>query len=425
MADGHGDCSDGELEFDQCEDGYDEYDGSLYNDWWGSCDRRRSGVDEVGAPPPPPENSRYALLAGAVAVTALIGLLSLPSAITASAGAPPVVAGDVAAGPILGQEAARLAVALAAENGGPGDEVPVTTADPDARAQAAITFAMAQIGIPYVWGGDGPASGEGGFDCSGLTKAAYASAGIDLPRTAHTQFYAGPHVPADADLKPGDLVFYGTPQRVHHVGLYLGGGRMVNAPHTGALVQVASARWAGDDYLGATRPAAGPGSLITGPIGAVVVPATPGPTPPVTDEFVAPPAPLPPAAAVPLPAAALPVAPAPAPVAAVPAAPAVLAPPAAAPVVSPPATVPPAVVPPPAASTPGVPSPTTPPTTPPVTPPTSSAPSPASSPPPSPPSVPVVVPPAVVSSTVSRTSAAVTAPITSLTSTSTVAPPTP
>ena len=62
-----------------------------------------------------------------------------------------------------------------------------------------------------MWGGNGPANGDVGFDCSGLTSAAYAAAGIALPRTAATQYLAGPHVHPDAALLPGDLLFYGTP----------------------------------------------------------------------------------------------------------------------------------------------------------------------------------------------------------------------
>lgn len=122
------------------------------------------------------------------------------------------------------------------------------------KALAAIGFACAQLGRPYVWGGDGPT--DGGFDCSGLTAAAYAAAGISLPRTAQTQHDAGPLLPADAVPIPGDLVFYGTPSRVHHVGLYLGHGLMINAPTYGQPVQVGPYRYHGDDYLGATRPAA-------------------------------------------------------------------------------------------------------------------------------------------------------------------------
>jgi hypothetical protein len=135
-------------------------------------------------------------------------------------------------------------------------EAQFTTALPDQRAQIAIHTAMAQIGLPYVWGGDGPTNGDAGFDCSGLTTFSYAAAGVSLPRTAHTQYYEGPHVPQGASLQPGDLVFYGTPAKVHHVGLYLGDGKMVNAPTFGKPVQTAFYRYSGDDYLGATRPAA-------------------------------------------------------------------------------------------------------------------------------------------------------------------------
>uniref|UniRef100_UPI0037C55BF8 C40 family peptidase n=1 Tax=Pseudonocardia charpentierae TaxID=3075545 RepID=UPI0037C55BF8 len=135
-------------------------------------------------------------------------------------------------------------------------EAQFTTALPDQRAQVAIRTAIAQIGLPYVWGGDGPTNGDAGFDCSGLTTFSYAAAGVSLPRTAHTQYYKGPHVPQGAALQAGDLVFYGTPAKVHHVGMYLGGGKMVNAPTFGKPVQTAFYRYGGDDYLGATRPAA-------------------------------------------------------------------------------------------------------------------------------------------------------------------------
>lgn len=169
-----------------------------------------------------------------------------------------------------------------------------TTAQPGTAAARAIEFAMAQRGLPYVWGGDGPRNGESGFDCSGLTTAAYAYAGITLPRTAHTQFYAGPHVPDGAPLEPGDLVFYGVPQRVHHVGLYLGDGRMINAPTFGQPVQLAYVRYPGDDYLGATRPAAGqdaPG-LLTSQQLRVPPPPLPAPDAPQGPaEFAAPAAP--------------------------------------------------------------------------------------------------------------------------------------
>jgi cell wall-associated NlpC family hydrolase len=127
-------------------------------------------------------------------------------------------------------------------------------AAPNPVATAAINYACGQKGLPYVWGGNGEE--DGGFDCSGLTKAAYAAAGITLPRTAHTQYHAGPHVPAGQPLLPGDLVFYGDPNtKIHHVGLYLGGGLMVDAPGRGQVVKVEPYRYRGDDFAGATRPA--------------------------------------------------------------------------------------------------------------------------------------------------------------------------
>jgi cell wall-associated NlpC family hydrolase len=155
-----------------------------------------------------------------------------------------------------------------------------TNAAPDDRARVAVQTALAQIGLPYVWGGNGPTNGDPGFDCSGLTTFAYAAAGVRLPRTAHTQYNAGPHVPAGAPLQPGDLVFYGTTAFVHHVGMYLGDGRMVNAPTFGRPVQVAFYRHRGDDFLGATRPAAAAGSLTTGVLPYIDVPVLPVPVQP-------------------------------------------------------------------------------------------------------------------------------------------------
>ncbi|WP_034274337.1 C40 family peptidase [Haloechinothrix halophila] len=82
---------------------------------------------------------------------------------------------------------------------------------PTPATRTAIAYACQQIGLPYLWGGDGPDAGDTGFDCSGLTTAAYNTAGVSLPRTAHTQYHHGPRVPAGEPLQPGDLVFYGNP----------------------------------------------------------------------------------------------------------------------------------------------------------------------------------------------------------------------
>ena len=126
---------------------------------------------------------------------------------------------------------------------------------PTAAAMQAINYAQGQLGLPYEWGGNGPGNSDAGFDCSGLTKAAYAAAGITLPRTAQEQFDDGPRVPAGQQLKPGDLVFYGNPDGgIHHVGLYTGGGQMIDAPRPGKTIRIEPYRYQGDDYAGATRP---------------------------------------------------------------------------------------------------------------------------------------------------------------------------
>jgi cell wall-associated NlpC family hydrolase len=118
-------------------------------------------------------------------------------------------------------------------------------------ADAAVGFALAQLGTPYRWGGDGP----GGFDCSGLVQAAFAAAGIGLPRTAQQQHDTGPPLPPGAPPAPGDLVFFGTTvTHVTHVGIVVGPGLMVDAPHTGARVRVEPYQRPG--LLGATRPTA-------------------------------------------------------------------------------------------------------------------------------------------------------------------------
>ncbi|GAB3350023.1 C40 family peptidase [Modestobacter lapidis] len=131
-------------------------------------------------------------------------------------------------------------------------------------AAAAIQAALQAVGTPYAWGGGtltGPGPGFGvdagvvGFDCSGLTRYAYAQADVGVARNSRAQYASLPKV-ARADLRPGDLVFWATdrtdPSTIHHVALYLGGGRIVEAPHSGARVSVRSMYWTG--YIGAVRP---------------------------------------------------------------------------------------------------------------------------------------------------------------------------
>ncbi|MDT7798514.1 MAG: hypothetical protein QOI78_1947 [Actinomycetota bacterium] len=128
------------------------------------------------------------------------------------------------------------------------------SAAPNAAVLSAVNFAIDKIGLPYIWGGNGTGGNDPGFDCSGLTTAAYASAGVKLMRTADTQYRSVSHV---TEPQLGDLIFYGEPTtKIHHVGLYIGNQQMIDAPQTGQAVQVHSYRKDGDDYAGAGRPTA-------------------------------------------------------------------------------------------------------------------------------------------------------------------------
>ena len=122
---------------------------------------------------------------------------------------------------------------------GPGTAAP--------QALIAVRVALEQLGKPYIWAAAGPDA----FDCSGLTMFAYAHAGILLGHYTGTQIQQGRPV-TPAQLVPGDLIFFGNP--IHHVGMYIGGGQMVHAPHTGDVVQISSLAgyWA-TEFAGATR----------------------------------------------------------------------------------------------------------------------------------------------------------------------------
>ncbi|GGO87302.1 hypothetical protein GCM10011584_11580 [Nocardioides phosphati] len=114
-----------------------------------------------------------------------------------------------------------------------GENAPIPNVPASGRAGLAVKYALAQIGAPYVWGAAGPNA----FDCSGLTMMAWAAAGVSLPHSSRAQSGMGTPVSV-SDLQPGDLVFYYSP--VSHVAMYIGGGKIVHAPHTGANVQIAS-----------------------------------------------------------------------------------------------------------------------------------------------------------------------------------------
>jgi cell wall-associated NlpC family hydrolase len=136
---------------------------------------------------------------------------------------------------------------------------PLEVQAPNGAAGEAVAFALDQIGVPYVWGGESSA----GYDCSGLVQVAYRTVGVSLPRTSEEQWDDEPHLPPGARLQPGDLVFFGPSSTdATHVGMVVRSGEMVDAPHPGTDVRTESfpttigAAWGEDEYLGAARPAA-------------------------------------------------------------------------------------------------------------------------------------------------------------------------
>jgi NlpC/P60 family/Putative peptidoglycan binding domain len=153
---------------------------------------------------------------------------------------------------------AALAVPLLAGVAGPGEQT--AAAAPGSPAAVAVRFALAQLGKPYEWGADGP----GSYDCSGLVQTAYRAAGVHLPRVSREQYGAGQLVSL-TQLRAGDLLFYASDtsnrRTIYHVGIYLGAGRMVEAPNRSAPVRIASI-WRPGLLARATRPAAGLRGLL-------------------------------------------------------------------------------------------------------------------------------------------------------------------
>lgn len=117
---------------------------------------------------------------------------------------------------------------------------------PSQKARTAVDFAVAQVGKPYVWAAAGPDA----FDCSGLTMAAWAQAGVPLPHFSAAQYQLGRHVSYDA-LEPGDLVFLYSD--IHHVEMYIGNGLVVSAPQEGEPVKIEYLSVGRNVFAGATR----------------------------------------------------------------------------------------------------------------------------------------------------------------------------
>ena len=144
------------------------------------------------------------------------------------------------------QEEARAAAAArtftTSNGGGGGRKFPPPTRAPRSEV---VAIAKRYLGAPYVWGANGPNS----FDCSGFTSFVYRQVGVNLPRVSRAQIGAGQRV-SRSDLRPGDLVFFGSP--IHHVGIYVGGGMYIHAPRTGDVVRISSMSRGG--YAGACRP---------------------------------------------------------------------------------------------------------------------------------------------------------------------------
>jgi peptidoglycan DL-endopeptidase CwlO len=168
-----------------------------------------------------------------------------------------LVAGALLVAPHLGGVSVTVPNAPAPH--GKGQAVAAPPPAPGSMAAQAVAYARRQLGKPYVWGDEGP----GSFDCSGLTWAAWQHAGLGWDRmTAADQWHTlrGQTIVRGA-LEPGDLVFYaydaGDWRSIHHVGLYVGSGWMVEAPYSGALVRQVPLRTRG--WFAAARPNAGGG----------------------------------------------------------------------------------------------------------------------------------------------------------------------
>ena len=190
------------------------------------------------------QSERDQVLAAASKEKAILHTLEVREAavIRAAKAAAAKAAAERAAAALQARAAAAAAAARALESQTVSSS-PVVTGSGGARV--AVEWAYKELGKPYVWGAAGPNS----FDCSGLTQYVWAKAGVYLDHYTGSQWNEGQHVSRD-QLQPGDLVFFGSD--LHHVGIYIGNGNMIEAPHTGADVRISGAFRS--DYAGAVRP---------------------------------------------------------------------------------------------------------------------------------------------------------------------------
>jgi cell wall-associated NlpC family hydrolase len=151
---------------------------------------------------------------------------------------------------------AQQAAAAAAASASAAEQTSTATYDPGldvdaydlpaAKYGGVVSIALQYLGVPYVWGGSSPSTG---FDCSGFTSYVFAQVGVYLPHHAASQYSVGVPVPYD-QLAPGDLVFF---SGLGHVGIYIGGGQFVHAPHSGDVVRISSLGERSGSYVGARR----------------------------------------------------------------------------------------------------------------------------------------------------------------------------
>ena len=157
---------------------------------------------------------------------------SLTAPLSQTAGTPVTTPGSFAS--VL--DSVQAGSALPSDQVAPGQ--PGFTWDPlpgagSATGDQVVAGAEKYLGVPYRWGGTDPATG---LDCSGLVQVVYGQLGVQLPRTSQEQQQVGVPVPSVTQAQPGDLVFYGSP--AEHVGIYVGNGQMIDAPHTGTAVRI-------------------------------------------------------------------------------------------------------------------------------------------------------------------------------------------